>query len=298
MQPIVTIVTPLTGGPEPRQNLRAWVGKVRDLPIKLILVHDETNSQTRNEVSAIASLLPSDQVEVVNGNFGSPGGARNAGLELVDSEWVVFWDSDDVGEPENLIRIIETNSDASVVICAFTRNQDFGTGGPYLRTIDEERNIYLQMANQGGLWRYVIKRHLIKDLRFSLNMMGEDQQFLVGLNLSTVDIRKSSTVVYNYYYGSERHLTSNRKIQSQVESTLRSLREQLMKQNKRFNLFETAVYFKLLLSVCKYSPVLNKISATLDFLTLILLKRKVSFRHLGMVCNNLLNERRDNFRAR
>ena len=297
MQPLVTIITPLTGGPEPRENLRSWVSKVHDLAICLVLVHDETDPKTRKEVSEIASLLPSSQVKVVHGFFGSPGGARNAGLQLVESEWVVFWDSDDVGEPENLIRVIETNSDSSVVICAYTKNSDFDPSVSNLVTIKKSRNAYLQMANQGGLWRYVIKKDFIKELRFSENKMGEDQQFLVGLNLHNVEVRKSNTVLYHYYYGDDSHLTSNRQIQGQVEVTLDAVRDQLLKQNRKFDLFETAIYFKLFLSVCKYSQPSKKILAIFKFLSLVIVKGRVDLRYLVKIFVNLLIEHKENFRA-
>lgn len=297
MQPLVTIITPLTGGPERRENLRSWVSKIHNLAINLVLVHDENDPETRKEVSEIAALLPNHQVKVVHGFFGSPGGARNAGLELVESEWVVFWDSDDVGEPENLLRVIEANLDSSVIICAFTKNSDFEPSVSSLITIGKRRDTYLQLANQGGLWRYVMKKEFIKDLRFSHNKMGEDQQFIVGLNLYNVEVRKSDTVVYHYFYGADGHLTSNRQIQGQVELTLDAVRDQLIKQNRKFDLFETAIYFKLFLSVCKYSQPSKKISAINKFLLLVFIKGKVDFRHLVKIFVNLLVEYKENLRA-
>lgn len=297
MQPLITIVTPITGGPEPRENLRAWVDIIGDLPIKLILIHDERDPETRKEVSEIAELRPSNMIKVVHGNFGSPGAARNAGLKLVDTEWVIFWDSDDIGDPQNLVRTIKENPEAEAIIFAFTKNSDLNRSKSELITLSTKRNLYLQMANQGGLWRYAIKKKSIKNLEFSRNMMGEDQLFLIELDLTHLKLVKTNSVVYSYFYGSDRHLTSDRNIQSQVKVTLNALVEYLEKQNRRFYLFESAVYFKLLISVCKYSPLLDKISSTYQFFSLVLVKRKVSSGHVIRIIINLAAEYKEKFRA-
>jgi len=60
------------------------------VPGRKILVLDDCGL-----TPAIAKILRPSW-EVVSGKWGNPSGPRNAGLQKVDAEWVVFWDADNV----------------------------------------------------------------------------------------------------------------------------------------------------------------------------------------------------------
>ena len=262
--------------------------KIRNLPINLVLVHDETNILSRREIEEIASLLPSEQVVLIQGFYGSPGVARNVGLELVETEWVVFWDSDDAGEPENLIKVIELNLKFSVIICAYTKNSDFDPNYCQLITINSSKNIFLQMAKQGGLWRCVIKKELIGDVRFSNTMMGEDQRFLIDLDLEESELVTTDVILYNYYFGSSSHLTSNKKYRGEVQKTLNEIIAKTKENKDKLNLYESAVCIRLFLSVCKHSSIPTKWSVTIKFLYMTIFRRKISTTNLVLIVVDII----------
>jgi hypothetical protein len=257
------------------RNLSKWVKKLKNQPISLIIVHDKSCIETSSYISEITKSLDVEQFVVVSGVFGSPGAARNAGLEIAQTEWIVFWDSDDVGEPENLLQAITKHAESSILVGGFTLNYDLDERVCRQVSIKDTKDKYLQMASQGGLWRYIIKREVIGSKRFTSNMMGEDLLFLIELDLFNREVTMCGMIFYNYYYGSSLHLTSSRKYQAQVESTFNQLQSRIRSQNRKLNLFETGVYFKLLFSVCKYSTTLRKVQSLSQTVMLLLIKRLI-----------------------
>ena len=274
MLPLVTIITPITGVPDVKRNLDKWVSKLKNQPISLIIVHDKTALDTSAYIRDVTASLDPEQVVVIEGVFGSPGAARNAGIAIAQSEWIAFWDSDDVGEPENLLSAVTKYSESQIIVGAFTLNYDLDEDVCRQVTIKKNKDKYLQLASQGGLWRYVIKSDVIGGKRFTTNMMGEDLLFLFELDLFNIEVTHCEMILYNYYYGSNFHLTSNRKYQAQVWSTFDQLQNRINSKNKKLNLFETGIFFKLFFSVCKYSEPLRK-AKTLNYTFILLFYKRL-----------------------
>ena len=61
----------------------------------VIVVHDVGDFETGEQLKEIIDSNQARTISLIEGNFGSPGAARNAGLRVANSTWVTFWDCDD-----------------------------------------------------------------------------------------------------------------------------------------------------------------------------------------------------------
>lgn len=118
-------------------------------PIRLIVVDNNSSDATREVVKNWISSHSDDGFSAVLLSERKQGAAaaRNRGLEAVSSEWVFFFDSDDVALPEMVASAMEeadSNGDADMV---FWRTADVGSDGRlsprrFARTNLLQRHIY------------------------------------------------------------------------------------------------------------------------------------------------------------
>jgi glycosyltransferase involved in cell wall biosynthesis len=139
----------------------------------------ESESTTESQ-----SFIPRSHERIFNGEFGSPGGARNFALNYCDSEYVCFWDVDDL---PNLVEIM------NLLIGLKNSNKDLGIGNWSFH----DSPIRLQGVSpfsvgiSPGIWRFIFRRELVASTKFSLFKWGEDQLFLL-------EIFKKKPTVFTY----------------------------------------------------------------------------------------------------
>jgi glycosyltransferase involved in cell wall biosynthesis len=277
---VVSIVTPISGIDTDLTNIRFWLAQTQNLPIETIIIHDEIDPKLQVRLENMMSELNNARITLHRGHFGSPGAARNKGLEFVHTERVVFWDSDDIGEPRNLIRVIKDNQDSQIIVGSFTLNSDFCLSAQTITLSDEEKSRDFQLGIYPGIWRYIFNWQIIKSLRFSESKMGEDQQFLIEVQLIPKLVRVVDTVLYNYFTGNPTHLTSQKSAKAEVFYSFKKIHTIFLDRRGKMSLFETTVYIKLLWSTLKFSGKFKSMSAIISSLRLILIARRMLSRHL------------------
>jgi glycosyltransferase involved in cell wall biosynthesis len=206
-----SIVCPVFNMAGRLELLEGWIQAVSLHPrIEIIIVLDVSDEATRNELDKICQKHKN--IKFTEGYFGNPGSARNAGLELCQGKWVVFWDSDDEPNVENFLASIksieETNSDLF-----FGRYKVFHEGSRSLFdspawTFDTQINLSI-VAQNPGIWRIIFSRELIDGLRFNPLRMAEDQIFICEAILKAKTITFADSQIYTYFTGSLNHLTRN-----------------------------------------------------------------------------------------
>lgn len=79
-------------------------------PLKLILVDNDSTDSTLFTLLHWSSQNRSDDfiIEVASENHEGAAAARNAGLRLADTPWVMFFDSDDVMQPDHISSAFDT----------------------------------------------------------------------------------------------------------------------------------------------------------------------------------------------
>ena len=223
----LTAIVPLTRMSGRLGNLDNWLSKSKNLPIRVVIVHDIQDLATGIELKELLLKHEHVEIQLIEGAFGSPGLARNRGLQTQRATWTAFWDADDLPNPASVFEgIAEATSETEVVIGNFTINSPDGKS-----TNKHHKKIEVVALNP-GLWRMAIRSSILNHVSFSASRMGEDQLFLVDLNLGTRNIHYSNLVFYEYFQGSPLQLTAQQDTINEVEETLGLVTKRLS-QNKR-----------------------------------------------------------------
>lgn len=194
-------------------RLNSWITDAAKSGIDVHIVHDVRDSLTGPELKTLVSQAGSPRIKIYEGNFGSPGSARNHGLKVSDNKWVVFWDSDDFGDVKQLIRM--TNKIAAkkldainLIVANFsvwddTRRVALFKNSPSMNTPSNMDNL----VNNLGLWRCVFRKESITH-NFPTWKMAEDQYFfLTNFEVDKTLFRQET--IYNYFINVDNQLTSN-----------------------------------------------------------------------------------------
>ena len=218
----LSIVVPVHNMAGRLGNLESAVKKSREfqLPIQFILIQDGKDVETQNELNALAGTygLFYRQIDV-----SSPGLARNAGIELCTSEWVTFWDSDDLGNPFEVVQAIQNAPAGTKVVVGSYREFD-SNSGTTSKVYAPSKSINYLMLNP-GIWRFAFKRDFISNKRFPEESMGEDQVFLAKLKIDTREWVLSKTLFYTYFTNVPNQLTSSPDKVMELKSSLFKINE-------------------------------------------------------------------------
>ena len=290
---IVSIVTPISGIDIDLTNIRSWLVQTQHLAIKTILIHDEVDPNLQPRLEHLLEELRNPRITLHCGQFGSPGAARNKGLEFVNSERVVFWDSDDIGEPHSLIKVINEYKDSKIIVGSFTRNSDFDVGVRTYMLLEDDETLEIRLGINPGIWRYVFNCETIGSTRFSEFRMGEDQQFLVQIQAIPTLVSVTDTVLYNYFTGNQSHLTSQKSAKTEVFYSFKAIQSIFLKRSTKMNLFETTIYLKLLWSTFKYSGKLKSLNAIILSIRLFVLLRRIVIRNLIRIIVFAIHQNKD-----
>lgn len=212
-KPLLSIIVPIHNMAGKLQNLELSLkaAKELNLPVSFILVHDGLDEVTNEEVSDLAASYKAKYLNLV---VNSPGLARNYGLQHADSEWVAFWDSDDIGSVKEVISSIHNSP----------LNTDFILAG-YSQMSQRTKivnqistpigNFPMAMINP-GIWRFIFRKSAIVNINFPPYRMGEDQVFLARLLINESSVYFSDKIVYLYVDGEGGQLTKDKKAVSEI----------------------------------------------------------------------------------
>ena len=174
---------------------RHLVGISNDVRINYVLDCDALD-----EIETV-TFSPSSTERVFSGKFGSPGETRNAALDYCDSEYICFWDVDDFPKlAESMHFLMELKNAKS----------DLGIGNwTYFDSPHKLKGISPQAVGMSpGIWRFIFKRDLIANIRFSPFMWGEDQLFLLNIFEKNPSVYLFPNSVYSYVKYVEGALTT------------------------------------------------------------------------------------------
>jgi glycosyltransferase involved in cell wall biosynthesis len=202
---MLTAIVPVSGMAGRLHNLENWLSTIDHLDLQVVIVHDFRDSETERQLLSIVESLNSLKIVFLSGTYGSPGAARNAGLDRADSKFVCFWDSDDLPLPQSIVSNLETYSeDCDVLVGQYVRCSNHSEG---LKTIKSNDSSFQDVAMNPGLWRMVFRRDLISSVRFQKMRMGEDQLFLAEVMSRKPRVSFTISVFYNYFVGHPGQLT-------------------------------------------------------------------------------------------
>jgi glycosyltransferase involved in cell wall biosynthesis len=226
------------------QNLKAWINSIIGNNIKVILIHDFQDTDTSKELNELIDSIRTQQIVLLEKHFGSPGLARNAGLALADTKWCCFWDSDDVPNIEKTMSNIDISRLGTEVIIS-----NFEMVSGQKSTIVKHYSDLNHVALNPGLWRMVFQTELVKGKKFLDLRMGEDQIFLLDIDISKRNVEFSKEITYSYITDIEGQLTNQANLNSL--SALSIIEKSVLNANYTVNRFLSIVYLRLFLSALK-----------------------------------------------
>ncbi len=193
------------------QFVRNWLEEVSsNSGIEVILVHDLTDNQTGEELREMCSSFGNTQL--IEGKYGNPGSARNAGLEISLGRWVVFWDSDDEPNVPNFLATLDLmqQSQSDLGIATYAAYDEISNIRAKPNRWSHELEIDFQtLALNPGIWRIVFSREVLEEILFCPLRMAEDQIFICEALVKARNVKFVDNLNYTYFTGSSHHLTRN-----------------------------------------------------------------------------------------
>jgi len=221
----ISVVIPTSEYETNRRNISELILKAGSINADVVLVLDSCGVDDFEDAKNLAESL-NVKVKVVSTNSRNPGGARNSGLQLCRSQWIVFWDSDDDPVQTALLEMINAAEENSCSI-AIGGYREIIVGSPfdlYKHGKSSEKlnvnNWQFEVGVSPGLWRFAFKSESLKGIDFPDLRMGEDQVFLQRVFHDIQNIYFSSETVYQYRIGSASQLTYGNKNLNELTSAI------------------------------------------------------------------------------
>jgi glycosyltransferase involved in cell wall biosynthesis len=209
---VVSIVCPVKNMSGRLRILENWIGDLSQEPqIEVVVVHDFSDDSTGEELELICEKY--DSVTLVQGQFGNPGSARNAGLEICTGSWISFWDCDDEPKVQEFLVLIDkiesTKPDISFGrFNVFNENSKLITESPIWSSAMDKN---LEIVGQNpGIWRVIFSIDLLKNMAFEPLRMAEDQIYIAEAIVKASKVTFYDNLIYTYFTGFDYHLTKNR----------------------------------------------------------------------------------------
>ena len=200
---VIVPITKMAGRLEP---LKTWLPEAVESEMGVLLIHDIRDEETSFELHELMRETQYSKVQLVEQEFGDQGTARNFGILHTSSEWVVFWDADDVPEPRSVMRAVDNaNQEIDLIVGQYRiNNQETKIlgGKPTYRWNDLPRSL--------GLWRMAFRREALGVAQFPAIRMAEDQIFFVRTITSIRKIEFSPELFYTYTVGGSNQITRNK----------------------------------------------------------------------------------------
>jgi glycosyltransferase involved in cell wall biosynthesis len=211
-KPELSVIIPITKIAGNVLNLEKSLKGCFGLNIEVILVHDIQDAESAGAIQEVLCDLQVSAFPLIiltEGEFGNPGAARNHGLSQAHSEWVTFWDADDVAIPSAYLelRSLVEQKGCSIGIGQFVRIES-RTGKRELSKLTEKATS-LEIALDPGFWRIVYKSSIAKRTFFPKLRIGEDLVYLIQNKALEESRVISDTVIYEYHLGVANQLTSS-----------------------------------------------------------------------------------------
>jgi glycosyltransferase involved in cell wall biosynthesis len=255
---LLSAIVPIGNMAGQLEFLESWIQYVREYSLEIILVHDQTFLNVGPELQELSQSANSSKVILLQGIYGDPGSARNAGLEIATGDWVGFWDSDDSPDIENIFAAIKTSQEKDEILVGNFSVFDIKTM-EYRSPIKNGSGID-SVAMNPGIWRMAFRRHTISDTKFPSLRMGEDQVFLSHLNFGIRKLRFIESIFYQYNLGGSSQLTKSRIALRDLPLASTIILEHAKKTQGKQSIFDMQMFFRQQITIIKNGDYLLKLS--------------------------------------
>ena len=243
------VIVPLTRMSGRLTEISTWLKTLPQRNLRVVIVHDVQDEITSPELIVLIDSCADNRIILFEGKFGSPGNARNFGLSNSSSKWVIFVDSDDIVNIEEVFSILDICNDKSDALVCQYEVFDRGTG--VVTRNKPNIDAKLDIAINPGIWRIIFLREKIAGHRFSNSLMGEDQLYLLQLGIFGGNIQFFDNVIYRYFRNSSDQLTGKSNAILQIESIIPETFEYLKKSDKSQRKYVSMMLLRQLITKSK-----------------------------------------------
>ena len=249
----ISIITPIHKVPEPEvaDRLIDWV---MHLPEHVSVIFCVDNSFMGSQVSEwVSSQFHLPSVKIIEGRYGNPGSARNAGLDYLKGTkegWILFVDYDDflfVTEAIKAISRKKVGSDPDILICQYETVDDRDTK---VKLRIKTRTTF-QLVLRLGFWRVIYRTEFLSDVRFPKLRMAEDQVFFSRVMAKNPRVDFRTEILYQYRVGRDSQLTSDAKNNNDLHLAVKIMRNELF-LNRHQLAFRLLIFMKQWISFAKF----------------------------------------------
>jgi glycosyltransferase involved in cell wall biosynthesis len=257
-QMLLSVIVPIGDMAGRLQFVESWLNQVNKYSLEVILIHDQTFLDVGTELNELVRTVNTSKVILIQGVFGNPGSARNAGLEIATGDWVGFWDSDDTPNIKNIFEAIEIAQQYDEILVGNFSVID-------VKTMEEripikKVNGINSVAMNPGIWRMVFRRSTISHMRFPSLRMGEDQVFLSRLNFGIRRLRFFESIFYQYNLGSSSQLTKSKLALKDLPLASILILDHAKKTQRKQSLFDLQLVFRQQITIIKMGDFRLKLS--------------------------------------
>jgi len=205
----LTGIVPVLGSLSNLTNLKHTIAQAHSLNVRIIVVVDTNGTEISSNLKSLISTHRYSK-QIIIGDFGGPGEARNAGLKHVETKYVAFWDADDLVKIENILKEINSIQEDFKFLVGNYSIVNSKTGR---KTVVKSKKYLwkIQLILKPGLWRIVFATEFVKQHTFGTTKMGEDQVFL---SKSEIFTSKNTTLskleFYDYHLNLSNQLTNQK----------------------------------------------------------------------------------------
>jgi glycosyltransferase involved in cell wall biosynthesis len=201
------------------------------------LIHDVKDSETQSELDELISKYAEVKIRMEIGKWGNPGDARNVGISQSSGEWIIFWDSDDVGNAGEVIQAIKDAKQSDEIIIGQSETRDHVSG-----------DIINASSSTDSLTKLALN-----PLR-----MAEDQIFLSSLNFNEHNTKFLKNVFYIYYKNVQNQLTSQPNSVAELFYAIHESRKILIRTEQYMRKFVAVLLLRQRVSYLKHLHATSK----------------------------------------
>jgi len=257
----LSIIVPVTKMHGRLDNFKKMVEDISNHSIQLIVVHDIDDNKTGHDLQMI--LKNNTNTKLIEGNYGSAGDARNAGLELADAEWIGFWDSDDKPEVKQCLDLLAKIKKEQNLV-GYGNFSTISTTSNKLQKSNNSLNAEgatnsMKLFKNPGIWRWIFASELLKNSRFPNLKLGEDVCFLFSTLQKVDKLTTSNQVIYNYFVDDPLQSTELWRNDTRIFLVIKFMNENFISnqknQNIAFGLLVNQFYSSLKLDKFSYKAI-------------------------------------------
>jgi len=276
---LLSVIIPIGNLSRDYPNLKSIINTISTLQIELVFVLDTLEESAFIQLKELCKSEGFENYNILECTMRNPGASRNIGIKAARCEWIVFCDSDDMPSFANLLAAIsKSRSDCDIIIGSFeTENKLKQITQVNLIENDPDFN-WNSISLNPGMWRWLIRRRLLRDITFPELSIGEDQFFLIQLISIGPHIKFSSDIFYIYRTDNHGSLTGNK---NKIEDLAKNIELELayLKALKNRNIVINNMIFRQILTLIIKSNLKLKFKSlfmSVKFISILSLREKFS----------------------